>query len=58
LTEGLSALNACGGDVRPGEVRASQAVAVEAGNSAREGRSPRLEAWGDVTLRHSLALTS
>ena len=38
--EGLSVLAACGGSVRPGEVRASQAAPVEAGTSAREGRSP------------------
>jgi len=42
LTEGLSALNACGGNVRPGPARVGQAVAVEAGNSGREARSPAL----------------
>ncbi len=42
LTEGLSALNACGGNRRRGEVRVSHAVAVEAGTSGREARSPRL----------------
>lgn len=42
LSEGLSALNACGGDVRPVRPRGRQAVAREAGTSAREGRSPRL----------------
>jgi len=42
LSEGLSALNACGGDVRPVAVRAAQAVAGETGTSAREGRSPAL----------------
>jgi putative transposase len=40
--EGLSVLAACGGSVRPGEVRASQAAPVEAGNSGRETRSPAL----------------
>jgi putative transposase len=42
LSEGLSALNACGGDVRPVPVGAGQAVAGETGTSAREGRSPAL----------------
>ena len=40
LTEGLSALNACGGNVRPVPARVGQAVAVEAGTSVREARSP------------------
>ncbi len=42
LTEGLSALNACGGSVRPVRVKARQAAPRETGTSGRETRSPRL----------------
>jgi len=41
LAEGLS-VNACGGNVRRGEVRASYAVPVETGSAGREARSPAL----------------
>ncbi len=41
LAVGLT-VTACGGDVRHGEVRASHAVPVEAGNSDRKVRSPWL----------------
>lgn len=43
LTEGLSALNACGGYVRPADSKGLQAVPVEAGTLTREsGESPAL----------------
>jgi putative transposase len=37
LSVGLTALNACGGDVRPAGSKGSQAVPVETGTLAREG---------------------
>jgi putative transposase len=40
VTAGLAALNACGGDVRPVQVRAWQAVAAEAGTPRREVGNP------------------
>ncbi len=40
LTEGLSALNACGGTVRHGEVKASHAGTIEAGSPHCEVRNP------------------
>ena len=51
VTEGLSALNACGGDVRPVAARVGQAVAGETGNPHREVGNPLPKRAGeDVNL--------